>query len=166
MKGTSMRRRWIAGAVAAGTAALALTGAAFGSGASRTERFTFVSTNVTADKFSVIATGVFTAGGTATPLAGNDTLKFPNGTIEVTPKSASKPVYNTSTKTCYESLSQKGSYTIAGGTGRYNGITGSGKFTLSIRQVGPVVNGKCDTKTSKRVASQGILIAAGPVTLR
>lgn len=160
-----MRRHWIAGAVVTGTAGLALTGAAFGSGASGTEHFSFMSTSVSADKFSVIATGVFTAGGTATPLTETDTLKFPNGTIDVTSKSTGKPVTSANTKTCYESLSQKGTYTIAGGTGAYKGITGSGRFTLSIHEVGPVLNGKCNTKSSKRVASQGIVTARGPVTL-
>jgi hypothetical protein len=165
MKRTSLRRHWIAGAVATGTATIALTGAAFGSGASRPEHFTFMSTAVTADKFNVIATGAFTAGGTATPLAANNTLKFPNGTITVTSKSKGKPVYTANTKTCYETLSQKGTYTITAGTGAYKGITGTGKFNLSIREVGPVVNGECDLKTSKRVASQGLITAAGPVTL-
>ena len=165
MKRTSMRRYWIAGPVATATAALALTGAAFGSGAARTEHFTFMSTAVTADKFTVIATGAFTAGGTATPLARTDTLRFPTGTVTVATKSTSKPIYTANTNTCYETLSQTGSYTIASGTGAYNGIAGSGTFTLNIRQVGPVVNGKCNTKTSKRVASQGIITAHGPVTL-
>lgn len=166
MKRTSMRRYWIMGAIATGTAALALTGAAFGARAARTEHFTFMSTAVTADKFSVIATGRFTAGGMATPLAGTDTLRFPNGTITVASKNTSKPIYTANTNTCYETLSQRGSYTIAGGTGAYKGIAGSGTFTLSIREVGRVVNGKCNTKTSKRVASQGIITAHGPVTLR
>jgi hypothetical protein len=166
MKRTSICRRWIAGAVAAGTAAIALTSAALGAGASRIEHLTFMSTNVTADKFNVIATGAFTAGGTATPLAAKNTLKFPNGTITVTSKSKGQPVYTANTKTCYETLSQKGTYTISGGTGAYKGITGTGKFTLSVRQVGPFVNGMCDTSTKKRVASQGIITAAGPVTLK
>jgi hypothetical protein len=163
-----MRRHWIAGAVVTGTAVLALTGAASGSGASGTsgtEHFSFMSTNVGSDKFSVIATGVFTAGGTATPLAGTNTLKFPNGTIDVTSKRKGKPRYFADTKTCYESVFQKGTYTVVGGTGAYKGIAGSGKFTLTIRQIGPSRNGKCNTKTAKRVASQGIITARGPVTL-
>jgi hypothetical protein len=164
-----MRRHWIAGAVLTGAAVLAVTSAAFGSGASGTsgtEHFSFMSTNVGADKFSVIATGVFTAGGTATPLAGADTLRFPNGTIDVASRTKGKPRYFANTKTCYESLVQKGTYTVLGGTGAYKGIAGSGTFTLTIRQIGPSRNGKCDTNTTKRVASQGIITARGAVTLR
>jgi hypothetical protein len=165
MKRTSIRARWIAVPVVAAGAATALAGAAFGSGAARTEHFTFMSTAVTADKFNVIATGAFTAGGTATPLAAKNTLRFPGGTIEVAGKNKGKPVYTANTTTCYETLSQKGSYTITGGTGKYQGITGSGTFVLSIRQFAPIVGGKCDTKTSKRAPSQGVITATGPVTL-
>jgi hypothetical protein len=162
-----MREHLITGVFATAAAALALSGAAFGStaGASGTEHFTFISTSVVSGKFSVIATGAFTAGGTATPFAKTDTLRFPKGTIEVTSKRESKPVMTASSTTCYETLSEKGAYVILGGTGAYKGITGSGRFTVSIREVGPSTNGKCDTKTSQRVASQGIIDAAGPVSL-
>jgi hypothetical protein len=161
-----MRQRAIVGVLAA-TAAFVLSGAAFGSGAgaSGTEHFTFISTSAVTGKFSVIATGAFTAGGTATPFAKIDTLTFPNGTIEVTSKGQSKPVMTSSSTTCYETLSQRGAYVILGGTGSYKGITGSGRFTVSIREVAPFANGRCNTKTSRRVASQGIIDAAGPVRL-
>jgi hypothetical protein len=49
--------------------------------------------------------------------------------------------------------------------GWYKGIKGSGKFTLRLREVGPLVHGKCDTKTAKRVAGQAVITASGPVTL-
>jgi hypothetical protein len=162
-----MRQHVIAGVLATGTAALALAGAASGSGtgASGTEHFSFISTSVVTGKFSVIATGAFTAGGTATPFAKTDTLTFPNGTIKVISKGQTKPVMTASSTTCYETLSQKGAYVIVGGTGAYKGITGSGRFTVSIREIGPFTNGRCDTKTSRRVASQGIIEAAGPVRL-
>lgn len=162
-----MRQHLITGVLTTATAALALSGAAFGSAArtSGTEHFTFITTSVVTGKFSVIATGAFTAGGTATPFAKTDTLRFPNGTIEVTSKSESKPVMTSNSTTCYETLSQKGAYAIVGGTGAYKGITGSGRFTVGIREVGPFTNGRCDTKTSRRVASQGIIEAGGPVRL-
>jgi hypothetical protein len=159
-----MRRHRIAGAIATGTAGLALTGAAFGSGASGTEHFTFMTTATArgSDTFSVIATGVFTAGGTATLPSGKGTLRFPTGTIETTSKS-SKPINTSNMKTCYGTLSQKGTYTIVGGTGAYKGISGSGKLTVSLREVIPIVNGKCHGLTP--VAAQGIVTGSGPVTL-
>lgn len=153
-------------AIAVGTTGLALTGAAFGSGSARTEHFRFISTAApTGETFSAIATGAFTDGGTATLLASKGTLKFRNGTIKTTQKSG-KPVARANTRTCYETLSEKGTYKIVGGTGAYTGIKGSGKFTLSIHEIGPLVHGKCNTKSSKRVAAQAIITASGPVTLR
>lgn len=164
-----MRWHWVTGTAVIGTVIVFmtsfLTGAASGSGTSHTEHFRFMSTSVPADKFNVIATGVFTDGGTATPLSSSNKLTFPDGTIDVASKSKGKPVTNANTKTCYETLSDQGTYTITGGTGKYRGITGSGTYTLEIREIGPKVNGKCDTQTSKRVASQAILKAYGPVTL-
>jgi len=157
-----MRRHWIAGAIATGTAGLALTGAAFGSGASGTEHLIFMTTATSGDRFNVIATGVFTAGGTATLPSGKGTLRFPTGTIETTSKS-SKPINTSNLKTCYGTLPQKGTYTIVDGTGAYKGISGSGKFTVSLREVIPIVNGKCHGL--KPVAAQGIVTGSGPLTL-
>ena len=168
-RGPSRCRRWIGGTTAVVGSVIWLTGvlpgAASASGTTHTEHFTFLSTNVPADKFNVIATGPFTDGGTATPLASSNKLTFPDGTIETVSKSKGAPVTSANTKTCYESLFEQGTYRITGGTGKYRGITGSGTFTLHIHEIGPKVNGKCDTSTSKRVASQGILTAQGPVTL-
>ena len=156
----------LAFAVAIATAGgLVLTGVAFGLGSSRTEHFTFMSTAApTGDTFSAIATGAFTDGGTATLLTKSGTLKLRKGTIEISTK-AGRPVLRANTKTCYEHLAEKGTYKIVGGTGTYKGITGSGTFTLSIREVGPLVHGRCNTKTAKRVAGQAIISANGPVTL-
>jgi hypothetical protein len=144
------------------------TGQAAGSsngGSSRTEHFTFMSTAApTGETFSAIATGAFTDGGSATLLTKTGKLILRNGTINVTEKQG-KPIATANTKTCYEHLSDNGTYKIIGGTGRYKGITGSGKFTLSIREIGPLVHGKCDTKTAKRVAGQAFITASGPVTL-
>jgi hypothetical protein len=155
----------LASAVAIGAAGLVLTGVAFGSGSSRTERFTFMSTAApTGDTFSVIANGAFTDGGTATLLTKSGTLRLREGTISIT-QQAGQPVLRADTKTCYEHLSEKGAYKIVGGSGRYKGIKGSGTFALSIREVGPLVHDKCDLKTAKRVAGQALLTASGPVTL-
>jgi hypothetical protein len=118
----------------------------------------------TGETFSAIATGAFTDGGTATLLTKSGKLKLRQGTIDVSTKPG-QPVLNADTKTCYEHLLEKGTYKIVGGTGMYKGIKGSGKFTLRLREVGPLVHGKCDTKTAKRVAGQAVITASGPVTL-
>ena len=125
--------------IATGAAGLGLTGVALGSRSSGTEHLTFMSTVAPTGKaFSAIATGAFTDGGTATLLTRTGTLKFRSGTIKITQKPG-QPVVKANTRTCYEHLSESGTYKIVGGTGKYERITGSGKFTLSIREIGPLV---------------------------
>ena len=167
MKHSTKRRLAFAIVLATGAAGLVVSGVAFGSGPSRTERFRFISTVApTGTTYSAIATGAFTDGGTATIRGRTSTLKLRSGTIRVTQKTARKPVLKANEKTCYEHLSENGTYKIVGGTGKYNGIKGSGKFSLTLREIGPLVHGKCDLKTAKRVAAQAIITATGPVTLR
>ena len=126
-------------AVAMGAAALATAGVAFGSGPSRTEHFTFMSTAApTGETFSAIATGAFTDGGTATLLTRSAKLKLRRGTIDVSTKPG-QPVVRANTKTCYEHLSEEGTYKIVGGTGTYRGIKGSGKFSRR-RQAGRIAS--------------------------
>jgi len=121
-----MRRHWIAGAIATGTAGLALTGAAFGSGASGTEHLIFMTTATSGDRFNVIATGVFTAGGTATLPSGKGTLRFPTGTIETTSKS-SKPINTSNLKTCLRNLVAERDLHDRRWHGRVQGDLGLGK---------------------------------------
>ena len=160
-----MRRNWVVGAIATGATALAVTGAAFGSGASGSEQFTFVSTSFTGHTFSAIGTGVFTAGGTANlPGKGKGgQVTFANGTVQLTHKQIGKPVATMNAKACYFAQTAKGTFTLVSGTGAYKGITGSGTYTSSFRFVGPIVNGKCGK--GKPVAVQGIITATGHVTL-
>ena len=157
--------RYGAGALFVATLAVGLAAGQAAGSSSPTEHFTFISTAApTGDTYSAIATGAFTDGGTATLLATKGVLRLRNGTID-TVQQTGKPILKANTKTCYEHLSENGTYKIVGGTGTYKGITGSGKFTLSIREIGPLVHGKCDTKTAKRVAGQAIITASGPVKL-
>lgn len=165
MKHGTATRLAFAVAIATGAGGLATTGVAFGSGSSSIEHFTFMSTAApTGQTFSAIATGAFTDGGTATLLAKGGKLKLREGTIKVSTKPG-RPVLRANTKTCYEHLSESGTYKIVGGTGRYKGINGSGKYILRLREIGPLVHGRCNVKTAKRVAGQAVITATGPVTL-
>ena len=58
----------------------------------------------------------------------------------------------------------KGTYKIFGGTGKYAGITGSGKYQLSILAVAARSAGKCTTQ-KPFVAFQQIVKFSGPVSL-
>jgi hypothetical protein len=157
-------RKIILAAVAA--AALAITGAATATTTNETEHFSFIDTSNSpnSDTYSAIATGAFTAGGTAILPKRKGTLRFSGGTIKVTEKPNGASMMTSNLKICLETFAQSGTYKIVSGTGKYKGISGSGEFKSKFSEVGPIVNGKCST-TAHTVASQGIITASGPVSL-
>lgn len=160
-----MRKIILAGAAAA---ALAIAGGATASANTKTEHLSFIDTsnNPNSNTYSAIATGAFTAGGTAALGSHRHpaTLRFSNGTIKLTFKAG--PFKNrANVKTCLQTTVDSGTYKLASGTGAYKGITGSGKFTLQFRAVGTSVNGKCSTSTPTTVADQNIITLSGPVSL-
>lgn len=100
--------------------------------------------------FSVTATGLFSATGTF-PGIGNgqsqSLAKFPGGTFVVThPVRAQKTTYQAvDSKTCRATFDQKGTFTVAKGTGAYKGITGYGTDTADFTGTLPRAHdGKCD----------------------
>ena len=161
-----MRKNWIAAVIATGAAGAAMTGIALGSGGSGTEHFSFMSTSTTNEsKYSAIATGPITAGGTAELTGGKGKIVFPTGTINLTSKMSGAPTEGGSMRKCLNVFGEKGTYTLTGGTGAYRGISGSGRFSLKSTGVGMVKHGKCDiSSSSKPVASQSVITASGPVT--
>jgi hypothetical protein len=156
-----------AGAVAAaGAITLAgLTAASAASAAvSGTEHFQFMTTSATSSNASIIATGVFTAGGVDHPGRTADTLVFPTGSFKVT---HSKPAgtRTLNPKTCLITASQTGTYTISGGTGIYHGISGHGTYQAHLLAVAARnAQGKCSTKLAPAAWQQNIT-ASGPVHL-
>jgi hypothetical protein len=161
-----MRKNWIAGVIATGAAGAAMTGIALGSGASGTEHFSFMSTSTTNEtKYSAIATGPITAGGTAELTGGKGKIVLPTGTISLTSKMTGAPTESGGKQKCLSIFGEKGTYTLIGGTGAYKGISGSGRFSLKSTGVGMINHGKCDiSSSSKPVASQAVITASGPVT--
>jgi hypothetical protein len=156
----------MAGAAVTVAAALVIAGAAMATTSTGTEHFSFIQTATSGNQnlYSAIATGDFTAGGTALLPSGKPgTVRFSGGTITITVKPG-KPKSTANLKLCLQTYADSGKYTIVSGTGAYKGISGSGKFTLKFTDVGPIVNGKCATKANA-VANQGIVTANGPVTL-
>jgi hypothetical protein len=153
-----------AAAVAGTIAVSGLTAASAASPAiSGTEHFQAMTTSATARTTSLIATGVFTAGGI--DVAGNttDTFRFPGGTFKVT-HSQGKGTQNFDPKTCLLTISLRGTYKISHGTGKYASITGHGNYKLSILGVGPKKHGKC-SKSGPPTTFQQIIDASGPVSL-
>jgi hypothetical protein len=145
-------------------ASLAISGAAAAAPTTKIEHLSFITTATSGsgNVFSAIATGAFTAGGTANLPGKGGTLKFPGGTIKTSSKPGPmKSKFNP--KTCLSTSTGSGTYKLLSGTGAYKGISGSGKYTSSFTFVGSVVGGKCSN--AKPAAVQGIITGSGPVTL-
>ena len=98
------------------------------------EHFRFISTVAPAKYQSLLATGAFVAGGEMVVGAAYDKVHFYHGSFRlythVTFRSAPQPPSR-----CMFRESERGSYTIRDGTGRYRKLAGSGKFTVQITGV-------------------------------
>jgi hypothetical protein len=151
-----------AAVVGAGVSAASASPAARAA-ASGTEHLQLISTSATSNKAAFIAHGVFV--GSGTDVQGNtvDTLKFRGGGSFKVRHSAGKGPQHFNPTTCLITISQHGTYTIFGGAGRFAGISGHGKYQLSILGVGArKSNGKC-ASNKPPVAFQQVIHANGPV---
>jgi hypothetical protein len=154
-------------AVAGAMAATGLTAASASqaAGSSGTEFFQIMSTNPANNApSSIIARGVFTAGGVDHPGSKVDTAVFPDGTFKITHSNGTgTPRFNA--KTCLGTLVLNGTYRLSGGTGAYAGISGHGIYRLNIVFVGARnAAGNCSNKLPP-TAFQQIIRAQGPVSL-
>ena len=108
-------------------------------------------------------TGAFTAGGTVVTHGASALVTLPGGTFKVSAK-AGQQTRNFSKTTCLFTVTVRSTDTLGHGTGKYAGISGSGKSTFSLRAVFPRVAGAC-TMHRPPLALQEILSATGPVSL-
>ena len=156
-----------AAVAAAAAAVLGGTGIAMAgthSAASGTENFQMMTTSATSPTASVIASGVFTAPGTDHEGAHNTgTFTFSNGTVTVK-HSKGTGTQSFDPKTCLLTINEHGTYTLTGGSGSYAGITGNGKYQLSILAIGASSGGKC-VQNKPPVAFHQVINASGPVSL-
>ena len=164
------RRKLVTGAAAAAAAAtVAVTGISAASAHARpavsgTEHVQIMTTSETAKTSSVIAYGVFTAGGTDTRTTNStDTVTFPNGTFKITHSKGTGTQHFNPT-TCLLQINLKGTYTLGSGTGAYANLSGSGNYQLSILAIGAKSGGKCST-TLPPSSFQQVIKASGPVSL-
>ena len=162
-------RKILASAVTAAAAAAVIGGAGLAvasthAGVSGTEHFQLMSTSATSNASSLIASGVFTAPATDHEGAHNiGTFTFSNGTIVVKHSNGTGP-QSFNPKTCLLTVNQHGTYTVVKGTGAYAGISGSGKYQLSILAIGARSGGKC-VQNQPPVAFHQVINASGPVSL-
>lgn len=162
-------RRTLATAVTAISVTTALSGAGLAAAsastsaapaASGTEHIQIMSTSANQ---SIIVTGLFTAGGVNHSGKKVDTVVFPGGTFKVA-HSPGKGPQTFNSKTCLFTTHQHGTYALGHGTGKFKGISGHGKYVVSVMGVGAKSGGKCSQR-KPLLAFQLIIKAAGPVSL-
>ena len=132
-------------------------------GSSGFESFQIVATSPSGPS-SIIATGLFTAGGVNHPGSHVDTAVFPNGTFKIAHSNGTgTPRFNH--KTCLAIIVVNGTYQIGSGTGAYAGISGHGIYRLNILFVAARNSaGQC-SQTLPPAAYQQIIRAQGPLSL-
>ena len=154
-----------AGAVMAAAAAalwLAVPAGATSAGVTGTENFQIMSTSATSSTASVIAAGVFTAGGVDHTGNKVDTFVFSNGSFKVAHSGPSTAHLNP--KTCLLTIVGHGTFKLSGGTGAYAKISGAGTYKLNILAIAAKVAGKCSMKKAP-TAFQQVVKASGKVSL-
>jgi hypothetical protein len=164
-------RKSITAAIVAAAASAAVGGAGIAAasthsaGATGTESFQLMTTSGTGSTSSVIARGVFTGAAVDHEQAHNRaTFVFSNGTVRLH-HSNGKGRQSFNPKTCLLTINQHGTYRITGGTGKYAGISGHGRYQLSILAIGARSGGKC-SQNKPPVAFHQVINASGPVTVK
>ena len=164
-----MRRTLVLGLTtvlaAAAISGFGLAGASASPSTARTEHFRIMSTVATSRKLSVIATGEFTAGGTDIPGKNADTAVFSGGTLRITHHGTAFTA-NLNTRTCLFTETQRGTYRLGHGTGRFAGIGGSGRFAVHILGVfARDSQGRC-THLAAPATFQSVATFAGSISKR
>src|SRR5215472_400386 len=133
-------RKIFASAVTVAAAAAVIGGAGLAAasthtGVSGTEHFQLMTTSATAPTSSIIASGVFTA--TGVDHSGNkvDTVDFPGGSLQIAHSNGTGTQHFDPT-TCLMTISRHGTYKLQNGTGKYAGISGSGKYQFTGLGIG------------------------------
>ena len=132
--------------------------------ASGTEHFQIMTTSETARTTHVIASGVFTAGGTDVSGNKSDTIIFSGGTFKIR-HFAGHGKQSFDPATCLLTINLHGTYKLKDGTGTYAGISGHGRYHLRILAVAARnSNGKCSQRKQPEAFEQ-IIRAHGPLHL-
>ena len=155
------------------TAAAGLTGTGIAAAATvagpavgGTEQFQTMVDSPTATTVRVVEWGAIgTAAGVGypKPSAKLSRFVFPDGSYQVTHSVPAGP-HSLNPKTCLLRANEHGTYTLSGGTGKYKGITGSGKFTVSaVVILARTKSGACDASANPVALQQ---VVDGTATVR
>lgn len=156
------------------TAAAGLTGtgiaaasAVAGPAVGGTEQFQTMVDSPTATTVRVVEWGAIgTASDVSHPKPGSKVVRFvfPGGSYKVTHSAPVGP-HTLNPKTCLLRASGHGTYTVSGGTGKYQGVTGTGKFTVSgVVILARTKSGACDASANP-VALQQVVDGTGTVRI-
>jgi hypothetical protein len=133
--------------------------------ASGTEHFSLMTTQPSASKYTIIASGLFTAGGVDLSGSKADLARLPGGTFKIDHGGQIHIVkQSVNPKTCLAQFVATTKFTLGAGTGAYKGITGSGKATLSGLGIAPRAKGKCNPNGTP-LAWEQTITASAHVTL-
>jgi hypothetical protein len=126
-----------------------------------TEELVLMGTSPRSVTLSVIATGLFTDGGVISLSSGKARLGA--GAFRIHTKTQPERD-KLSRRTCLQTITARGSYTMNHGSGKYTRISGSGRFVLRHLAVySRNANGEC--ALSHPIATQFIITLRGAVTL-
>jgi hypothetical protein len=124
---------------------------------SGTEHLSLMTTLPNASKFVVIASGVFTAGGTDVSGGSIDVVKTPAGSFKLNHGGAVHVLKERfSRKTCLAVFAATAKFTLEGGTGAYKGISGSGKGLINETFIARRSKGQCNPNATPLVAEETI----------
>jgi len=141
--------------------ALASAGTAQRPAASGTEHFNLSTTQPSASKYVIIASGVFTAGGTDTSGQNVDTVKLTGGGFKINhnfPFHILKEQLNPTT--CLMQFAGTTKFTIEDGTGAYKKLTGSGNALISGLGIAARTHGTCNPNVNPLFLEQTISASA------
>jgi hypothetical protein len=132
---------------------------------SANEHFTLMTTQPSASKYTIIASGVFTAGGVDTSGSTTDTATFHNGSFKIYHGGKFKILKEQlSQKTCLGLFEARASITLGHGTGAYKGISGSGSALINELAVFKRTKGTCNGNANP-VSNEQTISAAANVKL-
>jgi hypothetical protein len=160
----------------AGTAAAAMIASGAGlaaaststvqrSAASGTEHFSLMTTQPSASRYVVIASGLFTASGV--DISGNtvDLVKLSGGTFKINHGSALHILKEKlNRQTCLMQFAATAKFTVEDGTRAYRGISGSGKALISDLGIARRSHGQCNPNANP-VSLEQTISATGHIHL-
>lgn len=158
-------RRYLIAVVVALSGLLVWSSTATATASSGAEHVRIVNTSFNGPG-SIIARGVFNAGGTDYPANHTDLASFSNGVFSIHHRGTTKGTVNPNT--CALKLTGSGKFTLNHGYGAYTGLTGSGTYTFKAIGTFPRnPNGTCDMSGSVQpTAFQETISANGSVSFR